>query len=92
MYDHVRLWLELASRVRRSGPTCFAVNSLSLSSWVLGPELVPVRYRHIGGAINGKLLGFLLCESLLMELQLSRSGLLHLLPVLLTSACLSNIL
>jgi hypothetical protein len=23
-------------------------------AWVYGPELVPVRYRHVGGALNGK--------------------------------------
>lgn len=22
-------------------------------AWVYGPELVPVRYRHVGGALNG---------------------------------------
>ncbi len=24
------------------------------SAWIFGPELVPVRYRHVGSALNGK--------------------------------------
>lgn len=55
----VSLWLHSAG----VGSLCEATWQYSLSNhrtllinffspWVLGPELVPVRYRHIGGALN----------------------------------------